>query len=301
MAGFSTVQDILTERAAGKQEIHNFSKTIGGATTDLAGGSGSSFQLGGTPVAGSYSGTLTATQMNSSTTGAMRLGGAVSPDQRHIKEVMCMHGSTNSAASNQGMPCYVLLCDFLMYYAGINLKVDTLQTMTNSVTLPRYTNGDGVMMFMETTQANATSTATLAYTYKNSAGTPATKTNPVTVALPIAGTNKIGHITHGGIVANAYQPFLPLAAGDLGVTSLIDVTITSPLATTGTAAIVLCKPIAWIPITTTYQAVSRDFLSGIMGMPRVLDDACLGFVYTNYTVGAATSSYLGINIETVWG
>lgn len=47
----------------------------------------------------------------------------------------------------------------------------------------------------------------------------------------------------------------------------------------GTAALVLCKPLLDIPLTTASVAVERDLLNQLPSLPKIEDGACLTWIY----------------------
>jgi hypothetical protein len=69
---------------------------------------------------------------------------------------------------------------------------------------------------------------------------------------------------------------MALAQGDVGVRQISSYAINTGL-TTGVGAFVLHRPIASIPIGVANLPTERDFLAGIPTLPRIYDDACLGF------------------------
>ena len=219
--------------------------------------------------------------------GTIPTGGPVAPYTKYLSSIE-VHTSVAS-----GVPCWLMLVDLLMYYPNINTNLGGLtsasqQTLTNSVTLPRYTTGAGVQMFLECNTANSTtaswilqganctfsgtgtgSTGTIGTFYTNSAGT---------VGQTIAG----GDIPYG-VVANPGVFFGSATASPHSVavgtiasqpTAIIHSTTTTgincvspflPLATgdkgiqsvqtiqfsaanTGLSTLILCKPIVQIPL-----------------------------------------------------
>jgi hypothetical protein len=82
------------------------------------------------------------------------------------------------------------------------------------------------------------------------------------------------------------SPFVPMAAGDVGIKRINSYTLAS--GTTGTVAFVLVKPLAVIPLLAANTASERDFLSQLPSLPRIQDDACLGFI--TLIGGAMTTS-----------
>lgn len=169
-------------------------------------------------------------------------------------------------------------------------------THTINTLLPRYTNGQGVRAYVVSAgtgisggQVTGTVGATahnFLMTYVNSAQTAA-RVLPVTVSGLASAAN--GAISHAGVAANNYGPFLPLAAGDNGIAQVTDFKLSAATNTANTFFhLVLCKPLTQIPLAVVSQASERDLVNQLPSMPRVYDDAniqCL--VYTGAAFAAA--------------
>jgi hypothetical protein len=67
-----------------------------------------------------------------------------------------------------------------------------------------------------------------------------------------------------------------LAAGDSGIRSVQSYTLAT--GTTGTASLLLCKPLATIPVLAVNTASERDLVYQLPSLPKVEDGACLGFL-----------------------
>jgi hypothetical protein len=106
------------------------------------------------------------------------------------------------------------------------------------------------------------------------------------------------HISHSGLAANNYGPFLPLASGDTGVSTVATVTFSA--ANTGTGALCLARPLLTIPLTTAAVAVERDLVNQLPSMPRVIDGACLVWLYFAGAATAASTNFYG-HLELGWG
>jgi hypothetical protein len=136
----------------------------------------------------------------------------------------------------------------------------------------------------------------LSVSYTNQAGT-AGRTLPV----PVAGTASAItlHIIHAGTAANNYGPFLPLTSGDSGIQNAASVTL-SAASGAGTAALVLARPLAQITLSVSDLMTEKDMLNQIPSLPRVLDGACLTWLYASGAATAASSTFAG-STEFVWG
>ena len=90
-----------------------------------------------------------------------------------------------------------------------------------------------------------------------------------------------------------------MAAGDQGIKSVQSLQLTAA-SLAGTAALVLCKPLAQVPITTVSVASGRDLLFNMPSLPQIQDGACLAYLlYAGGAVGASTNFYA--NHQFVWG
>lgn len=170
-------------------------------------------------------------------------------------------------------------------------------THTMTVQIPRYTTGAGVRAFLTVRSTTGASAHNLAYSYTDQDGN-AGATNPVTVACTASAI--VPHITHAGIAANNYTPFLPLASGDSGMRSFQSVTLSAASGSASTAALVLVRPLGQITISVAGLMTEKDFLNQIPSLPRIYDGACLGFVLLPGAAVAASTTFAG-SLEFVWG
>lgn len=282
--GFSSVDDLVNEITAnGKYLRTHFQKTSINGATSAAGRFHSLFQGNGIPSAGAYSGTAgVATVLNSSSNGGLYLGGAVNPDTKHLLNMQAFTSSTVVT------PATLILCDFLLYYPSLVIT-GAPTAFNNTATLPRYTDGIGVECMVEVQTANGAAQPALTINYRDTADNDQNglvMTSPVNSA-PI-----------GSLYQYAGGPFLPKAAGDIGIKRLNSYTLAT--GTTGTVSMVLVKPLAEIPLLAANTASERDFLSQLPSLPKIEDDACLGFIML---IGGAMTTLQTIQgkVEIGWG
>jgi len=261
--GFNSVDDLVNEITTNAKTLESlFQKTSSNGATSAAGRWHEFFTAGGIPAAGAFSGSAgVATQMNRSTQGALNLNANVGPDSRHLLNMSAFTSSTVIT------PAVLLLCDFLLYYPSC-VVTGAATILNNTATLPRYTTGDGVqaIIAVQTALGAASPVLTLSYTDEagNTGNTGGALTSPVNSA-PIS-----------TLFANNGGCFMPLAGVDKGVRKIDSYSIAS--GTTGTAAILLVKPLARIPLLAANTASERDFLYQLPSLPKIEDDACLGFI-----------------------
>ena len=240
--------------------------------------------LWGNPTQETYPGTpLTATlYTQANNPGFLYTGGNVSPMNKYLTKIEAL----TTAAT---LPAWLLLVDMLMYYPQINQNTNVQQLLINNVSLPRYTTGNGVMMFLNTiagtTNASTVSLHPFGFNYTNYYGTTG-RVIPGTVALTASAI--VPHIIHSGVAANNFGPIIPLAAADQGVRSVQNVQFNVTTVAAGTAStvtLVLCKPLALVPLTTIFVPQGRNFIFDMPSMQRIYDGACLNFLLF---AGAAT-------------
>lgn len=270
--GFTTVNDILTTTITnGQKREFNFNKTAPSGVSVPANGWGEFLTNTQVPAAMTFSGTAgTNVQLNSSTVGAIPLTeGNVSPAIRTLLNFQIKTTSTNTGL-------VFVLCDFLLYYPSL-VVTGTPTTITNAVSLPRYTNGKGVMAIILSQTTFGAASPALTFTYVGSD----TSSYSTTVTAP---ANSIANST---LLVSSKSPYLPLSGGAQGITSLTSYTIAA--GTTGTAVALFCKPLATICAQNGFFPSEKDFLYQYMSLPTIQDGACLGwFALTNATYSATT-------------
>ncbi len=217
------------------------------------------------------------------------------------KHLLTMSAQTAGATT---VPITLLLVDLLGCYARIDGNTGTQLTLANSLTLPRYTNGAGVMAYSvvaPTTTGASAHNITLEYTNQSNVGT---RNLPQTVAATAAAVNS--HIYHTGTAANNIGPFFPLQAGDTGIRS---VQKWQQSAANGTAStftnLVLAKPIMEIQVTTQFLLSERDMLNQFPSLPMIQEsaatsNACLSWLAYSGAATPASTNFFGV-LRYAWG
>lgn len=181
---------------------------------------------------------------------------------------------------------------------------DGTGTNTMTVTPNRYADGVGLRAYVVVTvqSGNPATTPTFIMTYYNQTG--AEKSMGATVQFTVGGTNipQVGKILHSGVAANNYGFFLPLAAGDSGIRGIktFQISPAYTTATTVTAAIVLVKPLGFLPLVAASVLGERNFTNQMPSWPKVYDHAALNFLQFAGGATALNAPILGF-IETAWG
>lgn len=184
--------------------------------------------------------------------------------------------------------------------AGTAIDITSTGTGTHTINtlLPRYTDGAGVQAFFVNSNATALGAATpnLSIGYTNSSDTASRATPTVLPIGKTAASN--GLILYSGTGAGKYGPFMPLQAGDSGISSIQTIQ-NSTSYVSGEYAVVLCKPLLTLPITTQGVAAERDLVNQVPSLPRIYDGACLTWLMYS---GAATptNSAIAGHLDVVW-
>lgn len=291
--GFSSLDDLVTEMTAGKSWRADWNKITGGSAY-TAGRWYDLSSLAGTPIANAWAGTaLTFTECDESAGNGtqifgMRHGGNVSTDTKHAVNVSAVSGVATA------VPSVLMLVDMEGYWPGISNNTTAAQTLSGTPSL-RYTNGVGLRLYAVQTSVGGAGAQNIAVSYTDQDGNTG-NTLPVTVACTASAI--VGHISHSGTAANNYGPFLPLASGDYGVRNVASVTMSA--ATTGTFALVLCRPLLTLPLVTASVLAERDLLNQLPSLPRIYDGACLTWLYFAGAATAASTNLYG-SLEVAWG
>ena len=228
----------------------------------------------------------------------------VSPSKQFIKSLTVMSAASSATAtSNQNQR--MMLCDYLLYYPFVDTDaVGEQQDMVQTVSLPRYTDGKGVMM-MAVAQSAASTVGTFTVSYTNQDGT-AGRTSAVTYTKAVAGGGALVSSTTNAVSGS--QPFIQLQAGDSGVRSVESVTFSA--AGGGLMAIVLVKPMMHIHCTQECRRTTAGNLESYGAASQVesiihrqpvelIDGRVLGIVSLGNAGSLASSILTGV-LETHW-
>lgn len=221
--------------------------------------------------------------------GAFQHGGDVSTMTKHF-----LYAGANIVAA-AGAPWFLMAVDQVGYVpiTGTDVTGTTGRTITmtpiaaTAAKVDRYPNGVGLRAFFSTEVAPTAGGPNMtAFGYKNVAG--ASKTCPVTVGM--AATPVIGAVPHSGGAATRYAPFIPLAAGDTGISDLESFTFSGGTAYTGSGQLVLhlVKPLFGIPLPASGIHQVAEFVNALPNLARIRDGACLQWMLMN--TGATTAN-----------
>lgn len=232
-------------------------------------------------------------------------GGTVTPAKKFLKSIAIMNGSASATGTtNQNLT--IMLCDYLLYYPFVDMDAaGEEQIMDNTVQLPRYGTGEGVMVSV-IAQAATVGGGRFALKYTNQDGVA----ERVTPTQYCASAQPQGAFVQANQAAAGVSPFVALQGGDTGVRSVESVTF--EIANGGLAAIVLLRPL-W---TLYAMEECRRTTSGVVeswgsateheawGMKvnaaQILDGAYLNFIGRG-AAGSLSASQLTGLLETYWG
>jgi hypothetical protein len=294
--GYTSQDDLITQLTVnGKGDMVTSTKTLSsagtaGAWTLLAGHAGY-------PPAATFTGadlTYVATD-DTWGEGAIYHGGNVSPATKHFLSA----GGVAVAAA--GAPWYIMAIDLVGFVPLSGTNVSTTGTKTVTMTAigsgggtgDRYANGQGLRMFVAADTALGANAPTCIVNYLDTGGAAgATTTFTSTASLGV------GQLLNTGAAANKYNPFLPLAAGDTGVSDIVSLVWAGTAHASGTVIIGLCKPLWTIPVPATGLYNKMDFVNSLPSMRQIKDGANIQFLL--FQTGATTSAGT-INVDFDYG
>lgn len=285
MAGFGSLKSLIDAQVnEGKERYFTFRKsptqiTLTRQWFDLS-------MSPGNPVPQYYAASPgVAVQMKQSTDGGLFHGGNVTPSSKYLRKINLL------ATAATALPMPMILLDYLLYYPFIDEGTTDAQTMTNTATLPRYTDGAGVQI-MAVSVAGRTGGQTFQVTYTNQSGTAGRVTSVVTQNTgAVTGTI----VTTAGAVAGCSSPFLPLQGSDTGVRSIESVQMISG-PDVGLFTLVLVKPLVQTQIRGIDACVEIDTFLFKKTIPEIKDDAYLNFICLPLGSLAATAIHGDITV-----
>lgn len=192
------------------------------------------------------------------------------PDQSPSEKYLAHLGLVTPTAGLVGQ--YKLL-DYVLYYPFVDGDDTDVQVMDNSVVLPRYEDGEGVMV-MAVAVAPSTGGGRFTFEYVSQDGV--TRTSPAQVcSTTAAGITSIA-TSQQAVAGSAGGPWLTLASGDTGVRSITSVQFSVPNG--GLLSLVLVQPLADIAIRAINTMSEMEWVTMRSAPPRVLDGAYLNLI-----------------------
>jgi len=294
--GWTSQDDLITQLTTnGKGDVVTTTKTLSsagtaGAWTLLAGHAGY-------PPAATFTGSdLTYVPTDDTwSEGTIYTGGDVDPATKHFLNV----GGCAVAAA--GAPWYVMAIDLVGFVPLSGTNVSTTGTKTVTMTAlsnsgskgDRYPNGAGLRLFVAADTALGANAPTCVINYLDTGGgAGATTTFTSTASMGV------GQLLNTGAAANKYNPFLPLAAGDTGVSDIVSLVWSGTAHASGTVIIGLCKPLWTLPLPATGLYNKMDLVNALPSMRQIPDGANIQFLL--FQTGATTSAGT-VNIDFDYG
>jgi hypothetical protein len=293
MAGFKNVRTYADNIESGQGWISSFRKvpavaTVTGQWFDFSGAAGN-------PVPNYFASEPLTSATLEEYKGILH-GPAVAPSKKYIHRITtAIAGAAASGNVEQ------IFCDYLLYYPFIDMDAaGEEQTMSNTVSLPRWATGQGVYMML-LAQAATIGGGQFTINYTNSDGVA----GRVTPNQFCAAAQPTGALVHATTAAAGLGSFISLQAGDKGVRSVQSITFS--VANGGLGALVLVKPIQRHyqrePSATAAEGspAEKESLREMAGLsPEIQDGAFLSFIGRTSAGSASGAAYTGI-LETVWG
>lgn len=182
----------------------------------------------------------------------------------------------------------LLIADRLCAIGPVTVSSTGSKTLTTMPTLPRYTSGVGVEVWLEVTTAFTTTAGSFylnSYTgNSNGSGTNATSSN---VATAIASTIKVGDMI---------GPF-PLLTPDTGVTALASFYVNTAPAAGAVNVVLLRRLQTAVPIALAGTGNSRNMITQLPAMPIIYDGATL---FAMYQAGSTVAPNLYGSLTTAY-
>lgn len=230
---------------------------------------------------------LEATPLSGSGNSGIYTGNTIPGSTKHLARWQAVY------SGSAPIPSYLMLLDYLMFYPLIDLDSVDQQDFDNTLTLTRYTSGEGVRAFLVIT-APMSITADCTISYTDSDGVSG---NTVTFAL-IPGTaisTIVSTSTQAAGVASSATPFIPLVASGRGIRSVESLTMSASAG--GLATLVLAKPIAEL---VSYEAgVPTEKIFGFETrlLPQIQDGAYLNIIANQGSANAGNfrSEFIFVN------
>lgn len=286
MGGFANVSRYAAAVEAGRSTLFTWRKSPSQATTigvwnDLS-------MSPGNPVPNYYASSPLVAAVLDGREGMMH-GAAQPSGTKHLARIMAMTGVATA------LPMRMMLLDYLLYYPFVDMGTTDPQAFDNTVTLPRYEDGEGVRaMLVLTNPPSAPSNLTFTASYTNQDGTSGRTASGSFGSGTVTGTIGTTDRTKTGASAS---PFLLLAGADTGIRSVDSFSMVSGT-DVGLFALVLVKPLAYLTLRGIDAPVEIDYLTDFPSLPRIVDGA-----YLNFTVcpsGSLAATPIHGTLETVW-
>jgi len=285
MAGFRSVKKYTDAWEAGRFYTSHFRKAYTVAAQSQLWLDNS--MIGGGPPANYYAATPLTADVLDGTRGIYH-GDNKSPASKWLTHWMVMGNNANNVTEH-------MLLDYVLFYPFIDMDDLSTQTMDNTVTLPRYTDGVGLKV-MPVCVSSATGGGRFTFEYVNQDGVTRTspeQDSPITQSC--LATNLVcSGATFQGLRSDG--PFCSIDSRDSGVRQINSVTFT--VSNGGLMALVLVKPLASNVIREASVASEIEFVTRRAGPIRIYDGAYLNFI-NRPTIGQQSTQVTG-SLSFIW-
>lgn len=193
--------------------------------------------------------------------------------------------------NNSTAPDLIYLNDYLGFYPLIDCDNLDLQEMDNTLSLTRYTNGEGVRIVL-IVQAPMTSTASITINYVNTQNISISSTANLIPGLSI-GVCATGTGNAGGV--GEVTPFFSFGSGCTGVKYIESVQLSSSAG--GFICAALVKPLAQINTYENASSVEKVYGFENQNPPEIKPNAYLNFLLqrSSTAAGSLRSELIFIN------
>lgn len=290
MPGFENARSLLAAIDAGQTWISTFRK-VPAATATITGQWFDYGYASGNPIPNYYAASPLVAATLEADKGIIvpRMSGSA---RQYLHRLSVM----SAGATSSTQPLYLL--DYLLYYPFVDMDAaGEDQAMTQTASLPRYTDGIGVQM-MVVAQSPTVGGGTFTITY-----TASDDVQYTTSAMLCGAAQPAGAIVSAVLATGGLTPFVPLNAGVKGVKRVDSVNFS--VANGGLCAVVLVRP---LEVTQTLEsvavagagaAVEKEALRLRGGMVEIKDGAFLALIGQGVAGSLASAPLVG-TIETIW-
>ncbi len=277
MAGFRNLGEYSNALTQGRVHTCSFRKVPSQAST--AGWWVDYSMASGNPVPNYYAATPLVASALDGFKGIFH-GDDKSPASMHLV-------SLSIATQTAAMVGRFTMLDYLLFYPFVDCDDTDVQVMDNTTTLPRYTDGAGVMA-MAVVVAPTTGGGSFTFTYINQDGVE--KVSPVQACNSVSSSIATVETTQQA-VGDRSGPYLRLAGGDTGIRSIVSAQFT--VANGGLISLVLVKPLINIAIREINTPAEVMCVAKLPGAPRVYDGAYLNLI-GNVAGSVAAGTFAGL-------
>lgn len=285
---FNTVSQVAAAIDQGRSHTqHFFRSALPGAFGTVALFADASMSAG-LPAYNAYIGAaLESTPLIGQRNTSIYVGPALPTQERYLLSL-----SMTFAGSAAFCPTTTFL-DYLLAYPFIDLDTTDRQDLTNTASLPRYADGNGVRaMLVQQTPAGAANSTNVTINYTNSMGVSKT------IVAAARSSATIGVLASADSTATtATGMFLPMASGDMGVQSVQSVQLDTGIG--GFAVLVLVKPLVTLAANELSSTVEKNFLREQASLPRILEGAFLNYLYNQSASSANNGPVVG-QAQFIW-